>query len=167
MIDLIPQAEQKQVAAIVEAARQTNVKTLEQVMDAADLLLDIKMIGDKITERKESITKPINEALKSTRSFFKPFEQQYTEAEGIVKDKILDWHAAHWEEHTVQDNTIHGLQGKVTVVERFKVEIDDESAIPRELCDVSAERVQKALEAGLKVKGARLVPAYTIAAAKN
>lgn len=163
----LTKVEEKEVAAVLQAANGLEVHTYEQVMDAADVLFDVKSIGEKITERKEEITKPMNEALKSARSFFKPFENQYTEAEKIVKDKVLGWHEAHWSEQTVQDNTIRGTRGKVTVTERFKLEIDDADAIPRNLCNPDAERVQKALEAGLKVKGARLVPVYGITAGKN
>jgi hypothetical protein len=163
----IPNEEQKEVALVVKAANALNVKTLEQVMDAADLLLDIKTVGEKITARKEEITKRLNEALKSARSLFRPFEEQFSEAEAIVKSKVLDWHQAHWNEETRTDNTVRGTRGKVTVVERFTVEIDDADAIPRNLCNPDIDRVKKALEAGIKVKGARLVPGYTIAAAKN
>lgn len=163
----LTKAEEKEVALVVEQAMSLQVKTYEQVMDAADLLFDVKGIGEKITARKEEITKPMNEALKSARAFFKPFEAQYTEAEGIVKNKVLEWHASHWAEQTVQDNTIHGLKGKVTVIEKFKLEVEDAEAIPRKLCNPDLERVQRALEAGLKVKGAKLVPVYSITAGKN
>lgn len=163
----IPKQEQVELATVVKSAHEMQVKTYEQVMDAADLLVDVKSIGEKITERKEKITKPMNEALKSVRSFFKKPESDYAEAEQILKDKILAWHSAHWEEHTLQDNTISGLRGKVTVVERFGVDIEDETKIPRELCSPDIGRIKLALEAGLKVKGAKLVPNYSITAGKN
>lgn len=163
----LTKTEEKEIATVVKAAQELQVNTYEQVMDAADVLFDVKRIGEKVTERKEEITKPLNEALKSARSFFKPFETQYGDAEEIVKDKVLEYHAKHWEEQSVPDNTIHGLKGKVTVVERFKLEIEDTDAVPRNLCNPDTERVQKALEAGLKVKGAKLVPIYSIMASKN
>lgn len=166
MQNALTKSEQEQVALVVKNAEELNVKTFEQVMDAADLLFEVKGIGEKITERKEEITKPMNEALKSTRAFFKPFETQYADAEKIVKDKVLEWHASHWAENNVQDNTVHGMKGKVTVVERFTVEVEDENAIPRNLCNPDMDRVKKALEAGLKVKGAKLVPVYSIMASK-
>ena len=163
----LTKTEEKEVALVVRAANELQVKTFEQVMDAADVLYDVKRIGERITERKEEITKPLNEALKSARSLFKPFEKQYEDAEAIVKGKVLEYHQAHWAENNVPDNTVNGLKGKVTVTERFKLEIEDADAIPRNLCNPDTERVQKALEAGLKVKGARLVPVYGITAGKN
>ena len=163
---MIAKEDTKEIALVVKAAQELNVKTFEQVMDAADVLYDVKRIGEKITERKEEITKPMNEALKSARAFFKPFEKQYEEAEAIVKDKVLQYHQAHWAENNVPDNTVHGMKGKVTITERFTLEIEDADAIPRNLCNPDTERVKKALEAGLKVKGARLVPIYGVTATK-
>lgn len=166
MENSLTKIEEKQLATVLKTAEELHVNTYEQVMDAADVLFAVKRIGEIITERKEEITRPMNEALKSARSFFKPFEAQYAEAESIVKNKILDWHQAHWAEETRQDNTIAGSKGKVTVVERFTLEIEDETKIPRELCSPDLERVKHALEAGLKVKGAKLIPVYSIMAAK-
>lgn len=157
----------KPLADVLKVAQKMNVVTYETVMDSADLLFEIKTISEKITETKENITRPMNEALKSARAFFKPFENQYMEAEKIVKDKVLEWHSAHWTEQTTQDNTIRGTKGKVTVVERFSVEIEDADAIPRNLCNPDNDRVRLALEAGLKVKGAKLIPIYSITAGKN
>ncbi len=83
----IPKEEQVELASVVRNSEEMQVKTYEQVMDAADLLLDVKSIGEKITERKEKITKPMNEALKSVRSFFKKPESDYAKAEDILKEK--------------------------------------------------------------------------------
>lgn len=162
----LTKAEEKEVALVVKNAQDLQVNTFEQVMDAADVLYDVKRIGEQITERKEAITKPMNEALKSARALFKPWETQFADAEAIVKDKVLEYHEKHWQENNVPDNTVHGMKGKVTVVERFTLEIDDVDAVPRNLCNPDTERVKKALEAGLKVRGARLVPVYSIMASK-
>lgn len=159
--------EEKEVAGVLALAMELQVHTFEQCMDAADALFDIKTVGEKITQRKEEITKPMNESLKSARAFFKPFETQYSEAEQIVKTKVLDYHAAHWAEQTMPDNTIHGLKGKVTVVEKEKVEITDEDSVPREFCVPDAEKVKHYLLSGKKLKGAQLVRDYTIMAGKN
>ncbi len=163
----LPKSEKVEVAILVKKAEETKVVTFSDVMDMADILLDIKTIGQKITARKETMTRPMNDALKAARSFFKPFETDAEKAEKLVKDKILAWHGAHWNEQTTTDNTINGLRGKVTVVERVGVEIEDETKIPRELCSPDVGRIKLALEAGLKVKGARLVLNYSITAGKN
>lgn len=72
-----------------------------------------------------------------------------------------------WKEGKPTDNKIYGTQGNVTVVERNTVEITDEAAIPRALCTPDPKKVEHYLLSGKKLKGARLVPTYTIAAGRN
>lgn len=44
-----------------------------------------------ITSKKETITRPLNEALKNARAFFAPLEKEWGEAERIVKSKMIGW----------------------------------------------------------------------------
>src|SRR5437879_3564859 len=90
---------------LVAKAQSVKVKTFEHAMDAADFLLDVKSLGEKITTRKEEITKPLNESLKSARSLFKPLEEQCAEAETTVKDAILSFHEKNWVKGKQTDNT--------------------------------------------------------------
>jgi hypothetical protein len=157
---------QKETSAAVEAAQALEVTTYENVMDAADFLINVKSIGEQINERKEEITKPLNDALKSTRTLFKEAEQAYVSAEEIAKDKVLAYHYAAWGKGERTDNTIAGSHGKITLVERDVVEIIDEKSIPRDLCTPDPELVKHYLLSGKKLKGARIVKSYTIAAGK-
>jgi hypothetical protein len=152
---------------LVGQAKSITVRTFEQAMDAADFLLDVKQLAERITARKEEITKPLNDGLKSARKLFKPLEEQCAEAETSVKDAILGFHQKHWKRGKETDNTINGLRGKVTVVERSQVNIIDASLIPPEFCSPDAAKVEHALKAGLQVPGAELIRAYGIAAGKN
>ena len=161
-------AEYKPAASdIVARAESMKVRKFEDVMDAADFLLDVKQLGESITTRKEEITRPLNEGLKSARKLFKPLEDQCTTAEATVKDAVLDFHEKNWKRGKDTDNTVNGLRGKVTIVERMKVNILDEKAIPPEFCSPDLAKVEHALKAGLSVAGAELVKTYSIAAGKN
>jgi hypothetical protein len=152
---------------LVQRAQATKVKTFEDAMDAADFLLDVKQLGEKITTRKEEITKPLNNSLKSARALFKPLEDQCAEAEEAVKDAVLLFHERHWKRGKDTDNTINGLRGKVTVVERNQVTIIDPTLIPSQFCSPDATKIEHALKAGLTVPGAELTKTYGIAAGKN
>ena len=152
---------------LAETARKISVRTFEQAMDAADFLLDVKQFGERITERKEAITKPLNESLKSARALFKPLEEQCAEAEALAKDAVLLYHEKHWKRGKETDNTINGLRGKVTVVERMQVRITDEKAIPPQFCSPDPAKIEHALKAGIDVPGAELIKTYGIAAGKN
>lgn len=156
-----------ETSAAVEAATALEVKDFEGVMDAADFLFDVKGAAERVTERKEEITRPMNEALKSARSLFKPIEEACAKAEQIAKEKLLAWHYGEWEARRPTDNKIHGTRGNVTIVERQTVEITDEAAIPRGLCSPDPKKIEHYLLTGKKLKAAKLVPTYTIAAGRN
>jgi hypothetical protein len=152
---------------LVKKASATKVRTFEQAMDAADFLLDVKQLGEKITARKEEITKPLNESLKSARALFKPLEEQCATAESTIKDAVLDFHERHWKRGKDTDNTINGLRGKMTVVEHTQVRILDEKSIPPQFCSPDPAKIEHALKAGIDVPGAELIKIYGIAAGKN
>jgi hypothetical protein len=153
--------------SLVERAKALSVRTFEQAMDAADFLLDVKQLGESITTRKEEITRPMNESLKSARKLFKPLEDQCSEAEAAAKEAVLAFHQRHWKRGKDTDNTINGLRGKVTVTERAQVQITDQKAIPPEFCSPDASKIEHALKAGLTVPGAELIKVYGISAGKN
>lgn len=151
---------------LLKRAEGMKVRTYENAMDAADFLLEVKQLGESITARKEQITKPLNDSLKSARALFKPLEEQCTSAEATVKAAILDFHGRYWKRGKQTDNTINGLRGKVTVVERTQVRITDESTIPAQFCSPDPAKIEHALKAGLVVPGAELIKSYGINAGK-
>ena len=61
MEDLAVQEYKTSAATLAQTAQAMKVKTFEQAMDAADFLLDVKTLGEKVTARKEEITKPLND----------------------------------------------------------------------------------------------------------
>lgn len=154
-------------SSLVERAQTFAVRKFEDVMDAADFLLDVKQLGEAITARKEEITKPMNESLKSTRKLFKPMEEQCATAEATIKDAILGFHDKNWKKGKDTDNTINGLRGKVTLVEREVAQIADASLIPPEFCTPDPGKIEHALKAGITVPGASLIKTYGISAGKN
>lgn len=53
----------------------------------------IKLVLESVTSRKEEITKPMNEALKSTRSLFKPIEDGLDAALDQIRSKMTRWYS--------------------------------------------------------------------------
>lgn len=154
-------------STLQQRAEKLSVRTFEQAMDAADFLLDVKQLGEKITARKEEITRPMNESLKSARALFKPLEDLCASAEASVKDAVLRFHERSWNKGKVTDNTIRGTRGKISVVERTQVRITDEKAIPPEFCSPDPSKFEHALKAGIAVPGAELIQTYGLSAGKN
>ena len=83
-----------QVTKAIEAASVLVIKTADDLTAATTLLGKIKQVGKLITSKKNSITKPLNEALRNARAFFSPVETQYSEAEAIVKNKMIAYQDA-------------------------------------------------------------------------
>ena len=63
----------------------------ESLSQATDILSKIKTSAKDVKKRKEEITKPLNDALKSARDLFRPIEADLATAERTIKDKMLDY----------------------------------------------------------------------------
>ena len=94
------QNETKEVAVVREklgnaqAAAEAMAKTIKSDADyekASEMLVNIKKVGRLITQEKKKQTDPLNQALKATREFWRPFEDQYAKAEKVLKDAVLKY----------------------------------------------------------------------------
>lgn len=77
-----------------DALRDLPVRTNTEIEVASGLLVDVKGKAKALDDRMREITKPLNEALKSTRDLFRGALGAYEEAEEILKRKIADAHLA-------------------------------------------------------------------------
>ena len=82
-----------QVTKAMDAANGLAIGTKEEMVAATDVLSRIKKVAKMARDRKEEITKPLNDALKSARDLFRPLEDGLAEAERIVKGKMVAWQA--------------------------------------------------------------------------
>jgi DNA repair exonuclease SbcCD ATPase subunit len=81
----------RQVTTISNQAADLMIDSQESLSVATDILSKIKASAKDVKNRKEEITKPLNDALKSARSLFKPIEDDLATAERTIKDKMLDY----------------------------------------------------------------------------
>lgn len=80
-----------QVSKAVATIQALPVSSKEEYTEAVEIGGKLKKVFKMVTERKEEITKPMNEALKSARALFKPMEESLEEAESLLKNKMLSW----------------------------------------------------------------------------
>lgn len=172
----------QQVSKAVTAATDLVIKTSEDMTKATDILSKIKTVGRMIKERKEAITKPLNEALSSARDLFKPIELSQSEAERIIKGKMLDFQDAEEARVSAAKNKVIGqveagkislekgvakmekigevknvTQGKVGQVQTrtlTKYRVIDETLVPREYLVPDMGKISEAIKAGKVVPGA-------------
>jgi len=78
-----------QVSKALATVQSLSVVTKDEYEVAVEVGGKLKKVFKMVTERKEEITKPMNEALKSARALFKPMEETLEQAEKELKDKML------------------------------------------------------------------------------
>ena len=165
-----------QVTKSVNRANDVIIDSPESLAAATDILKAIKDAGKVVKARKEEITKPLNDALKSARDLFRPIEADLATGERIIKDKMLDYTneveakraaeaaklEARVERGTMRtdtamrkmddletvDSTVKGAKGSVNFREVRKVKIVDPKAIP--LKYLMNEKVLDALRAAVR-----------------
>jgi hypothetical protein len=172
------------------AATALQIKTVDDLTGATDLLGKIKTVGKAITQKKESITKPLNEALRNIRDFFRPVETQWANAEQIVKSKMIDYQNAELakaaaetkkvekkveagkmtfekgaekiEAVTPQKNVV-AVSGAVQFRTIKEVVVDNETLIPREYLILDMVKIRKVALAGVSIPGVRVIEKQAVA----
>jgi len=171
-----------QVSKLDNQANEITITTPEENGSAMELKAKLKDIGKQIKERKEAITKPLNEALKSARELFAPLEAKFSEAEEIVGNKLLAYkrkvdEQARIEEERVAkafeagrlkpetaerkieeivrtEKTVVTDHGKVQFRKIQKMRIVDENLIPDKYWNINLVLLRQEVLAGVVVPGA-------------
>lgn len=175
----------QQVSEVLETANALSIASDDDLSAAADVLKRIKDYGKQVKERKEEITKPLNDALKSARDLFRPIEDNAEQAEKIIKGKMLVYQdaqeaarkkseaqiAARVEKGTMKVETAvdkmaalptvptqaRGSYGSVSTRIIKKVRIVDEAAIPRQYLVPDMGKITEAA-----VKGGVVIPGVEV-----
>lgn len=181
-----------QVSKYENQANAVVISTQEDYTSAIDLVSKLKETGSKIKNTKESITKPLNEALRNARELFAPIEEQFTKAEAIIKGKLLDYKrkkdaetqveeskiAARVEKGTLKletaekkldniervENTTRGNIGEVQVRKIRKVRIVDAAILPRTYLIPNEVAIRKDALSGVVIPGVEVYEEEVIAA---
>ena len=178
------------VSQAISASNSLVIKKEEHLTPATELLGKIKTVGRAIKQKKETITKPLNEALRNARAFFNPIEKEYLEAERIVKSKMLEYQnaqikkaeiksekiaekveagemsfdkAADKIEKVTPDKVIEAKESAVQFRTIKEVVIEDKTKIPREYLIPDMVRIRKIALAGVEIAGIKVVEKQTVA----
>lgn len=149
-----------------------------------ELLSKLNQYNDKITEEKERVTKPLNEALKVERSRWKPLETVYNDAIGAIRAKMTTYQTnllkvqqqdtekviAKVESGYIKPETAvkklealpqvekeHATEaGLVQFREKKQLLITDQLVIPRQYLIPDEDKILKALKEGTVIAGCEL-----------
>lgn len=170
-----------QVTRLEKQANEIVITTAEENALAIDFKAKLRETGKSIKDRKEEITKPLNEALKSARALFAPIESQFENAEQIVSRKLIEYKqkveakrheeeakiAARVEKGTMKletaekkieslptiEKTVQTDFGRVQFRKIKKVRITNQDLIPDEYWLVDEVKLRKEALAGKTIPG--------------
>jgi hypothetical protein len=178
---------QKNMNPIVERAKLLSITDSKGMTLAVETLSQLNKIIDKITEEKERVTKPLNEALRAERSRWKPYElvceegiaslrqkmshyqteqeELRKEAEAKIAARIgegkgklkLDTAARQLSQIEKAPDEIATGSGSVQFRVKKELEIIDASLIPRAYLIPDEDLIFAALKAGKTITGTRIV----------
>ena len=184
----------RQVSAVVSSAGSLEINNKPDLIKATDVLTKIKSIANEIKEKKDSIIKPLNEALKNARDLFRPLETDYSEAETTVKMKMVIFNqqeekkaaeatakieqkveagkmsmevAADKIEEVIPENKVEGKSGSIQFRVVKKVVIENEFDVPREFLMLDMVKIRKAALNGFIIKGVKVVEEKVVASGRN
>lgn len=182
-----------QISKLENQAQSVTIETQDDYTGAVDLVSKLKEAGKAIKDKKETITKPLNEALKNARDLFRPIEEQFDSAEAIIKRKLLDYKkkvdeearakeakiAADLESGKIKkietaekkmesiervESTTRGKVGEVQIRKIKKVRITNEILIPREYLVPDQVAIRRDALAGKEIPGVEVYEEESIAA---
>ena len=180
-----------QVTKLNNIANEIIITSPEENGAAMELKAKLKDIGNQIKERKEAITKPLNDALKSTRALFAPLETAYETAENLVGRKLLDYKRKVDEEARAKEakiaadleagkikkietaekkieaiqrteKTVQTDHGKVQFRKIQKMRITDQNLVPDNYWVIDEVKLRKDVLAGIVVPGAEKYEEETV-----
>lgn len=96
----------KELVPLEEQAKQIEITSPETLAYAVSILSILNKLNDRITEEKERVTKPLNEALKAERSRWKPAETRNQTLIDAIRLKMTSYQTALVNSTKVQQESI-------------------------------------------------------------
>lgn len=190
-IVLDTKAPRKTTLKVMEEVKAIKITSSALLIDASNLFLKIKKAQKLMAAEKEKMMRPLLTAVNVERGRWKDPENELIQAETLIEAKIKEYNRvtreeaerkqaqidARVEKGTMREDTamVKKLEiqqpqkavftnlGSMTEKNVKKVEIFDESLVPREYCDVNEVRVRKAALSGIEIPGVRVVDDTVIA----
>lgn len=131
-----------QISPIVKKAQAIVVKDETSMKVAVAMLSELNSRNDQITEEKEKVTKPLNEALKAERGRWKPIETNLEMAIGALRKTIGAY-------QTAETARVKEEQSKIALrVGEGKGKIKIETAVAR-IEDIEQPEAKIVTESGI------------------
>jgi len=165
------------LAVIGDKVKNIEITDIQGLEQAQEILSYNKIIGKEIKEKKEAITKPLNESLKEVRALFNPVEEQLEHTESVVKMAMLEFkrkldeerkaEVLKMQESDEQEPSVEIVE-KVKAMETIKtrktprLKIIDIEKIPDDFWLPNEDLILATLKNGIVVGGCELIYEETV-----
>lgn len=113
--ELVPQEIRNEVSIVQQQANALKVTNIDEAEQGSKLLSLVKGAKKLITERKETITRPLMKSLAAARDLFKPYELDLISSEQTIKAKLLAYQIEERAKIESQQNKIEERVKKGTM----------------------------------------------------
>lgn len=155
----------KEIAVLEDKIKTFSITTVDDMPKATELLSILNKNLKQLTEEKEKITKPMNEALKEVRGRYKPMETILEEGIAMIRKAMSDFQTAQRKAELVEEQKIASRLGEGSG--KFKAEtvikkIDALEKAP-EIHATSQGMVKFRTDKRLKITDTEAIKKYIIA----
>jgi hypothetical protein len=176
---------EKELIPLVEDAATFQILSDTDLKEATIILSKLNRYNDQITEEREKVTKPLNEALKAERARWKPLELQNTTAIEAIRLAMSTYQTKRINDQkqaqeaiaakvasgklkpetavkkldaiATVDKTLSTDEGSITFHAISTLKVTDLTAIPGIYFTLDEAKLLKDLKAGITVTGAEIV----------
>lgn len=174
----------KEVSPLLAQAESFDIKDPKSLEQATEFLSNLNAKLDQIVDSRETITKPLNEALKQARLKYKPIETTLEGAIDLIRDKMSAYateinNERKKQEQKIQDKLENGKMSIPTALKKLetldsvpstvssnsgsvsfrpveKLKIVDPLLVPRQYLIIDEKAVLDDLKNGVKVAGCEI-----------
>lgn len=148
----------KEVSPLLEQAKIIEIKDEVSLEQATEFLSNLNAKLDQVVDSRETITKPLNEALKQARLKYKPIESALESSIDIIRDKMSAYATEidkerKKQEQKIQDKLENGNMSIPTALKKLETLDSVPSTVSSNSGSVSFRPVEK-----LKIVNPLLVP---------
>lgn len=170
---------EKEIKPIIHKVSQVEITNYKELEQASELLTKVSKIAKEVVAKKETVTKPLNAALKAARALFAPLEDQLDTAIMSLRKAITMYQTEEqrraaqealkitqkMEKGTItvekavakleQIDTPEKKVGSITFITVKKFEIENITQVPADYIMFNEVAVRQALNSGIKLPGIR------------
>lgn len=185
----------KEIAPIVTEVENMSINNSADMSQATSTLSQLNSFLDAMTEEKEKLTKPINEALKEIRARYKPTETVLEEAIATIKKKMgsyqqlalaeqkkaeakiaekvmagklkVETGIKKMSEVDTPDAKVKTDEGSVGFKPIKKFEVVDMTKLPMEYHLADEVKIRKTMQAGIELPGVRYYEELSVVNRRN